>query len=508
MSKVDAGAARAAADAAVAPWRAENGPGGAILLFDRERILAETCGGLADLAHGLAFTPDTANRWASITKHVFAALAVKRGLSLAATLGTLLPGTSPAVGSVTAGRALDMTSGLPDLAEYFGGLGVGYATPMRREALEALARTLPALNYPQGSEISYTNTGYRLLQAALERNAAPLAEQWREEYFEPLALDISFPFDFSEPVPHLATGYWRDAAGWHAGQYGAHVSASGGLVGSARTLARWLMALLRDDAPVSGVLDRIAASRSFSDGRETGYGLGIAQRGGFGQPCFGHGGSHPGYKDHFLVAPGAGVGVVVVANREDIDPLGIAMEVMAAWLGASLPPPAPDALPEGLFADPQGSPFWIEHAAGRLGFLGAEEKLVQAPDGSAASRSPYMAMRLARDGDGIAGEINGVARRFTPVPEGLPPDRAWAGHWRNDEHGAEATVKIADGVAQLTLGIPPADVTMQLRPIGLGRALGDVFDGPWRRRPCFAFSGDRMRVVTNRARVLEYARAG
>jgi CubicO group peptidase (beta-lactamase class C family) len=508
MSGLDPGAARAVAEAAVAPWRSENGPGGSIVLFDTRRILAEASGGLADLAHGLAFTPDTANRWASITKHVFAALALKQGLSLDAPLGTLLPHTSAAVGGVTAGQALDMTSGLPDLAEYFGGLGVGYATPMRRAALEQLARSLPALNYPPGTEISYTNTGYRLLQAALERNAAPLAEQWRAHFFDPLALDIRFPFDFAEPVPHLATGYWRDAAGWHVGQYGAHISASGGLVGSARTLARWLMALLRNDAPVAGLLDGISASRHLNDGRPTGYGLGVAQRSGFGQPCFGHGGSHPGYKDHFLVAPAAGVGVVVVANREDIDPLGIALDVMAAWLGVTLPPPAPDALPAGLFADPSGAPFWIEHEAGRLSFLGAEEKLVQGPDGLALSRSPYMAMRLGREGDGIAGEINGVPRRFAPVADGLPPDPAWAGRWRNAAHGAEATVTLADGIAQVSIGTEPAQATTALRPIGHGRALGDLWDGPWRRRPCFVFEGDRMRVVTNRARVLEYARAG
>ncbi|MCC7282223.1 MAG: beta-lactamase family protein [Acetobacteraceae bacterium] len=507
MSAPDPGAAGAAADAAVAPWRAENGPGGAIVLFDRRRILFEACGGLADLAHGLAFTPDTANRWASMSKHVFASLLLKRGIALDATLGSLLPGCSEAVGGANVGRLLDMTSGLPDLADYFAGLGISAATPMRRDALAAMARTLPALNYPQGSEISYTNTGYRLLQEVVEAGAPPLDQQWRETFFDPLRLDVTFPHDFTVPVAHLANGYWQDDAGWHAGQYGLHISASGGLAGSARTLARWLMALLAAEAPVEGLLEQLAARRTLVHGAPTFYALGIAHAPWLGQECFGQGGSLPGYKDHFLLAPRAGIGVVVLSNREETDSLGLALSVMAAWLGVALPPPAPDALPEGLFADAEGGPFWAEHKAGRFSFQGAEEPLFQEGPTIAVTRSPYMSMRLARQGERIVGDINGAERRLAPVPEGLAADASWAGVWRNAAHGAELVVEVSQGGAQATLGTAPARLAMQLRPLGHGRALGDAWDNPWRRRPCFVFRGDRLTLVSSRSRVLEYARA-
>jgi CubicO group peptidase (beta-lactamase class C family) len=504
----DFGAAAAAADAAVAPWRAEGGPGGAVLVFDTHRVRAEACGGLASLDHGLAFTPDTANRWASLTKHVFCALLLKQGtIGLDTKLGALLPSLSVAVGGVTAGCALDMTSGLPDLGEFFTGLGVSTGTAMGRAALHDAASRLPALNYSQGAEISYTNTGYRLLQAAIERNAAPLADQWREQFFDPLALDIAFPEDFSDPVPHLATGYWRDASGWHAGRYGTHLSASGGLAGSGRTLVRWLVALLRDDTPVAGLLARIAPRRHLADGRSTFYGLGIAHAPLLGVPCFGHGGSLPGYKDHFLLLPEHNAGVAVLSNREETDSLGLALGVVAAGLGTALPPPAAATLPDGIFADPQGAPFWVEQKAGRISFLGAEEALFREADGIAVTRSPYMAMRLRREGDGIAGEINGAARSFAPVAANLPADPAWAGTWCHADFGAALDVTIADGQARLAIGTVPARTSMALTPLGAGRALGDARDGPWRRRPCFLFGPQILRVISNRSRVLEFARA-
>jgi CubicO group peptidase (beta-lactamase class C family) len=507
MSAFDFGAAAAAADQAVLPWRAENGPGGAILLFDITRIRHETSGGLADLAHGLAFTPDTANRWASLTKHVFCALLLRSGIALDARLGELLDNCSPAVGEVTVGRALDMTSGLPDLGEYLAGLGLSTATTIGRTALDAAARQLPELNYPQGTEISYTNTGYRLLQTALELHGPPLLEAWREKFFRPLQLDIAYPEDFSEPVPHLAAGYWRDEAGWHVGRSGTHFSASGGLAGSGRTLARWLMALLSGAAPVGPVLDELSKRRALVSGEHTFYGLGIAHAPWLGQACFGHGGSLPGFKDHFLLAPGQGAGVAVVSNREDTDALGITLAVMAAGLGATLPPPAEGVLPDGLFADATGGPFWIESSAGRVSFLGAEERLFREGERIAVTRSPYMSMRLAREGERIVGDVNMVERRFAPVPAGIAADPAWAGEWHAPGTGASLRVEIdGSGEAVAGLGIGPGAQKMPLRPIAGGRAIGDARDGPWRRRPCFVFRGDRVRIVSNRSRVLDYVR--
>jgi len=96
-------------------WR--GGPGGAFLLFDTDRVQASICGGLASLEHGQSFTLDTPSRYASISKHVLATCLLLEGIELEAPLGTLLPGLPGAFAAVSLGRALDMTSGLPDMME-------------------------------------------------------------------------------------------------------------------------------------------------------------------------------------------------------------------------------------------------------------------------------------------------------------------------------------------------------------------------------------------------------
>ena len=335
-------------------WTQASGPGGAILLFDADSSRAEACGGLASLELDLPFTADTAVRYASISKHFLAATVLLLGdaMRLGDRIGEHLEGLSPAIGGVGIGHALDMTGAIPDVMETAWLLGVPITAALDRHALLDFVRRIDGLNFSTGTEISYSNTGYRLVQAAIEAKGVDYREALRERFFAPLGLAITLPEDQTEPVPGLATGYWQAPEGWRRGVYGLHFSASGGLAGSARDLMLWTQALLADRAPLAGLLDRLAATRHLADGRPTEYGLGLAWSRLGGRGFVGHGGSLPGFKNHFLLDREAGAGVVVVTNREDADPHGIALRVMAALHGLALPRPARHLLPDGLFAAP------------------------------------------------------------------------------------------------------------------------------------------------------------
>jgi CubicO group peptidase (beta-lactamase class C family) len=505
MPRFDRSAAAAHAEALAAAWDAGAGPGGAILLLRRDGPTHAACGGLADLARGLRITPETAFRWASITKQVLATLALRSGPGLDARLGEHLPGLSPAVGSVTIGHALGMTSGLPDAMEAAWQTHVPPSAAMSRAMLLEFVARLPALNYPQGTEVSYTNTGYRLMQHLLEARLGPIDAAWREAYFAPLGMEaMHFPEDWTDPVPGLARGYWRDGEGcWHEGRYGPHFSASGGLAGSANDLAAWLAGLLAGQGALAGVLEALSAPRRLVDGQETAYGLGLGRSALGPHVLLGHGGSLPGYKNHVLLSRELDAGVVVLTNREDVDSLGLALSVMAAGLGLEQPPLVPEALRPGLYAAADGGPFWIEVEGGAVTFLGAREPLYAGGDGWAVSRSPYMWIRLRQDGAAITGKVNHAAHRFLPVQDAAC-DPAWQGEWRCEEFGSAFT--IGRGGRTITMGAGPLRTAMPLTPLSAGRALFRRADGPWAQRPCLYIQGDRARFATNRCRVLEYRR--
>ncbi len=258
-------------------WTGEGGPGGAILLFDIVGIRAEACGGLASLELGLPFTAATAVRYASISKHFMAALLLCReaegALSLDDPLGRYLPDLAPAPAGVPIARALDMTGGLPDAMETLWLLGVPWTASIGRAALRHFVSGIDALNFPSGTEISYSNTGYRLLEAALQYAGYDYATLLRERFFRPLGLTMTLPEDETVPVPGLAAGYHRTAAGWRRGRYGMHVSASGGLAGTAQDLVTWLQALLGGVAPAADLLASLGARRRLLDGTLSDYGL-------------------------------------------------------------------------------------------------------------------------------------------------------------------------------------------------------------------------------------------
>ena len=490
-------------------WTAEGGPGGAIVLFNGVDIHSEAFGGLSSLELNLPFNGETVVRYASISKHVCAALLLRlqaQGmLSLDDPLGAHLPMLKRAPAAVPIARALDMTGGLPDAMETLWLLGVPWTATMDRHALFDFVTSIDALNFAPGSEISYSNAGYRLIEAALAAKPLIYGEALRERFFRPLGLSMRLPEDETEPVANLAAGYWRGDNGWRRGRYGLHFSASGGMTGSARDLAFWLMVLMTGRAPADDLFAPLGARRRLIDGTQTGYGLGLARSPLPGEIAVGHGGSLPGYKNHFLLLPERQAGVVVVSNREDTDAHGIALQVLAALTGSALLQPALGVLPQDLFVAEKG-PFWIEHAGGEFTFLGATDRLFVDEDGSAVTRSAHLPMRLRQVPGGIAGEIGHVTRTFCPVAADVVLAKSWAGDWVCEQHGAQCSIVRVDGGAQMVIGTGPLRATLQLTPLDPYRALTDRRDGPWRQRACLVLNPRTrtLRMVTNRSRVLQF----
>jgi len=500
---VDWARGRAEALAIAAEWSGEAEPGGAIVLFDKTGIREHASGGLASIEHALPFTPDTTNRFASISKHMLAVLLLKEGVPLGATLGSLLPGLPDALGSVELGRALDMTGALPDMMELFWQRGIPYTAGLDADEIFAAAQRFPALNAEPGTEMSYSNTGWRLAQRALEARLGISYAQALDRLMAEFALPIRLPYDETEIVSGLATGYWRDGANWRRGRYGFHFSASGGITGSAAALAGWASALLSGRGSLAGMLARLSAPRRFKDGSDSVYRLGLVCSTLAGVDLVGHGGSLPGYRNHFLMAPAQGVGVVVLTNREE-DALWPALRVIAALLDQELPA-APALTPSGLFAEPDG-PFWAEMTPGAISFMGGYERLVaDGPDGL-RSLPAYLDVRLRQiDADTLEGLIGGVRRRLSRVAANTPLDGGLSGRWRERTFGTEIEIR-ADSTARMAW-VGDAGIESSLTPLPGGRALADLWHGPWRYRPCLALqSNGSLRLSGPRARILHFDR--
>jgi CubicO group peptidase (beta-lactamase class C family) len=465
----------AAAEAVAAMWRSEEGaPGGAILLFDAREMRGAACGGLADPGWRIPFAVETKSRYASVSKQFLTASVLALGTDLEAPLGF---GVGDAV---SIGRALDMTGGLPDLMETSWLLGVPPSTGLSRAALVEYSRRLDGLNFAPGTEISYSNTGYRLVQAMLD---GAYEETLSKRFLRPFGLGVVLPEDETTIVPGLARGGILLDGRWEYGRYGPHISASGGLAGSAADLARWGQALLRGDVPLAA----LSAVRHLADGRATEYGLGLA-RGPLG--TVGHGGSLPGYKSYLLLMPGD-AGVVVLSNREDTDSHGVALAVAAALRGETVPPET--KLPDGLHVA-EGEPLWLEVREGGPYLLGAQ------------AGSAHLPVSLAVEGDGLVGEVGLVRRRFRRAAP-MPAPLSWAGRYVHRGLDGAFDVVVEDGKATLARGTGPLRSVIELQALRPDLALARHGDDAWTQGFAIAFEAGGAQLVANRSRMLRFVRA-
>ncbi len=485
----------------VSQW-SNNEPGGSIIGFDLSGLRFACSGGVESLATYTPFSPKSVVRYASVTKHVFCAMVLENThlITLEDPLGKHIEELQPPLRDVTVGQALDMSGGLPDVRECLSLLGLSVYTETTAGPLLNYVSRLTRLNFPAGSEVSYSNTGYRLVEAALERKGLRFDDFVQEKIALPFGIVLKAPDVWNDPVTGLVPGYWKSDRGWQLSSAGLHISASGSLAGSAEALVRWLQALLNGEQGFEGVLKALSSERPLADGGMSEYGLGLRWSHLGDRRFIGHGGSHPGYKTYFLLDPENGTGFVVVSNREDTNGFKIALESMAALTGLPLPEPASN-LPDGLYVTETG-PWWLEIKGSACTFIDADDTLYDDGDGWTSSRSASSPMRLRVEGDALVGEAGHAPRRFMPAGKHDVPSTL-SGLWSSEE-GAEFVIE--GGI--LSMGVGPTRQSMPLTALGNGRFLFTLNDGPWTKRVCInLLDSDRLELVSSRARMMEYRRS-
>ena len=490
-------AAGAAVEAA-ADW-ASDGPGGAVLLFDRHGLRATAAAGVESLATRRPFGIDSVARCASVTKHVFASfvLAHPQVIGLDDPLGQHLPQLAPETGAVTVGRALDMSGGIPDTRECLTLTGHSIFTQTLAPDLLAFHAGLPRLNYAPGTQVHYSNGGYRLVEEALRAHGLLFDDFLRDEMRSPTGLPMRAAELWTDPVPDLVTGYWHDGSTWREGFQGMHLSAAGSLSASGRALAEWGRLLLVDEGSFKDRLAALSAPRPLLDGRATGYGLGMRRQRVGGRELVGHGGSQPGFKAYLLLDPDSGAGVAILCNRDDVNTTDLAARVMAALLGEVLPVAGSDLTP-GLYVAPEGVD-WIEVRAATVSRLDDEGAVYPVARGGVDSLSPTSALHLRMEGAAVVGSAGFAPARYEPVRGGTVSP-ALAGRWRHD---SGAMLEVAGDA--VVMGAGPTRRVMALQPLGGGRYLFHLPDGPWNRRICLHQTApDRITLALSRARMIDY----
>ncbi|MEH6765394.1 MAG: serine hydrolase [Aequorivita antarctica] len=185
---------------------------GSVLVAEKGKVIYKKGFGMANMEWDIPNTPDTKHRLGSITKQftsmLIMQLVAEGKLDLQATISKYLPDYSKVNGDkITIHQLLTHTSGTPNytsFSNFFKELSRNPYTPT--EMLEMFADS--TLTFKPGAQFAYSNSGYILLGAIIEKVTGKTYEEvLQEKIFDPLNMKNSGYDHHSTILKKRATGY-------------------------------------------------------------------------------------------------------------------------------------------------------------------------------------------------------------------------------------------------------------------------------------------------------------
>ncbi|MFL6193591.1 MAG: serine hydrolase [Thermoanaerobaculia bacterium] len=296
----------------------------AIVIKDGKAVLRKGYG-TANLELGVPVSPDMVFELGSITKQFTAAailLLQERGqLRVEDDITKYLTDFPTDGKAVTIENLLTHTSGVPSYT------GLPEWRPRVREEMKldtliGLFKGKP-LEFNPGESWAYSNSGYILLGAIIEKASGKTYEQFvEEEIFQKLGMKDSRYGHADEVTPRRASGYTQGPDGVRNAEYLSMTQpyAAGSLMSTVDDLAVWARALTSEALLKKPSLDRMFTPYHLKSGKNTGYGYGIGVGRLEGRQVLKHNGGIFGFSTDMIVIPEERLVVAVLCNSDAADP--------------------------------------------------------------------------------------------------------------------------------------------------------------------------------------------
>lgn len=306
---------------------------GVVLVGEVDRVIYTKATGLAHRGYGIPNTIKTRFNFASVGK-MFTALAIGQliengKLAFTDTVSRFLPELADSIPTdrITIEHLLLHTSGLGDfMNEDF------YRTPRDKfKTVQDFLRLIKkdTLLFAPGKQWSYSNTGYLLLGAIVERvSGVSFYDYIRDHIFVPAGMKDSDYFEADIDIPDMAIGYtyrypWNNRGNTilHNNMFEKSVKGSpaGGGYASALDLFKFINALASEKIIKNALLAEMVKGRyprlAFDTlNKSVAYGFDVENAYGFTN--YGHGGAAPGVNAEVRYYPAPRHTIIVLSNLD------------------------------------------------------------------------------------------------------------------------------------------------------------------------------------------------
>jgi CubicO group peptidase (beta-lactamase class C family) len=308
-------------------------PGACVAVLHGGAAVLRRAYGFADLEAGVAATAATNFRLASLTKQFTAAaillLEQDGRLGLEDSVRQWLPGLPVAADGMAVRQLLTHTSGLIDYEDL---IADGTASPLRDADVLRLLEAEDRGYFPPGTQYRYSNSGYALLALIVGgASGEDFASYLRKRIFLPLGMQNTVAFEAGvSAVAHRAFGYSAAGGSWVRTDQSltSATLGDGGIYSSVDDLAKWDAALYDDRLLQPESLRLAFQPATATDDPSVQYGFGWRITG----ETRWHSGETLGFRNVIVRWPAHRLTVIVLTNRNDPPPHGMALAIAEAFL--------------------------------------------------------------------------------------------------------------------------------------------------------------------------------
>jgi len=295
--------------------------------------------GTADLEHDVPITPDTIFEAASVSKQFTAAavllLARDGKLSLDDPVRQYIPELPQSAAAVTIRQMLHHTAGLRDWGylSNLAGSPRGARIHTHAHVVDILSRQR-ALNFPPGTQWSYSNSGYSLAAILVSRvSGMTFPDYTKARIFEPLGMrDTSWRDDWTRIVKRRAVGYSERQGTFAIDMPFENVYGNSGMLTTISDLLKWNENFAKPIVGDAAFVADLQRRAMLNDGRSHEYALGLYVDTYRGVREVDHSGGGLGYYAHLGRYPDQQVSVAVLCNVGSANPTASAKAVAGLFL--------------------------------------------------------------------------------------------------------------------------------------------------------------------------------
>ena len=308
---------------------------GTVLVARDGAVIVDRAYGMANVEWDVPNTTATKFRLGSVTKQFTAAailLLEERGkLNADDRVKSHLPDSPMAWDRITIFNLLTHTAGIPNFtasADY----NTIKLSARSADAAVAAFRDRP-LDFGPGEQMSYSNSGYLVLGAIIEKVSGQTYEKFvADNLFAPAGMTDSGYDSNAAIIKRRASGYVRTPAGLTNAGY-LHMSiphAAGALYSTTHDLLKWQQALFAGKIVSKASLDRMITPF------KNDYALGVTSTIVNGRRVIAHGGGIDGFNTHLAYYPDSRTVVVVLSNVNGAVPGTLARQLGALVHGENV----------------------------------------------------------------------------------------------------------------------------------------------------------------------------